>query len=160
MRFGGEPRPVACFTDGAVEGSTVTCGGVIIDGTRKEFFGLLVPDNIADHWRATVGDQCIGQAEVAPVVWAKRTWWKVMSGRRVLVFIDNDSARHSLIKCYSPVNATARLLWEMLGVDSALGAVCWYARVPSESNIADEPSRLEYGGLLDKGFVQVEPVLR
>ena len=82
-----------------------------------------------------------------------------MTGRRVLFFIDNDSARFALVNMFSPVDASAVLLWEVAAEDSITAAINWYARVPPESNIADDPSRLEFGRLLDDGFAIVQPVV-
>ena len=129
----------------------------MIDGSLKQAFGVNVPEWELEKWRSSVDDQCIGQAEVAPVLWAKLTWSHVLRGRRVLFFIDNDSARFALVNMYSPVDSTASLLWRVAEADAEAVAISWYARVPSEANLADLPSRLDFQEVLSRGFEVVEP---
>ena len=74
---------------------------------------------------------------VARLAWAER-----LRGRRVLYFIDNDSARQALIKSYSPVLASLRIVLDCLKWDMDNQSNAWYARVPTASNIADGPSRM------------------
>ena len=40
--------------------------------------------------------QIIGQAELYPVICARRLWRKKLAGRDVIHFVDNDSARYAL----------------------------------------------------------------
>ena len=42
---------------------------------------------------------------------------------------------------------SASLIHESWLMDSQLGAASWYARVPTASNIADAPSRLDFSAL-------------
>ena len=75
-----------------------------------------------------------------------------MYGRRVVFFVDNESARYGLMNMYSPINASTSVLWDVLAEDDTSGAINWYARVVSESNIADAPSSLDSGPLQSPGF--------
>ncbi len=88
--------------------------------------------------------QVIGQAEILPVVSAKWTWLTELEGKRVLYFIDNDSARFALIRSYSPVPSSARLLWAMSLISSRSFSYDWFTRVQSFSNCGDHPSRLRF----------------
>ena len=69
----------------------------------------------------------------------------------MLLFIDNDSARHALIKGYTPSLASARLVSSFWESEAALASYCWVERVPSLSNIADGPSRLKFDEVVDLG---------
>ena len=71
------------------------------------------------------------------------------------------TARQSLIKGYSPILTSCRILGEAAIADVDLQAFSWYARVPSPSNVADPASRLDFERLRSilPGAVQVEPVL-
>ena len=78
--------PIVVFTDGAVEGSSVTCGGVIYDGLQVEAFGCDIPLLWADRWRPEFDEsQCIGQAEIFPVLVSRLTWKTRMRNRRTHV---------------------------------------------------------------------------
>ena len=78
------------------------------------------------------------------MVVAKKTWGGFIEHRRVLYFIDNDSARYALIKLYSQVPSSCELLWEASALDVKFDTASWYARVPSASNPADGVSRLKF----------------
>jgi len=88
--------------------------------------------------------QLIGQAELLPVLLAKLMWSDKFLNRSCIIFIDNNSARYGLIRGYSPVRESAALIHETWLVDARLGCASWYARVPTASNIADDPSRLSF----------------
>ncbi|CAE7670291.1 unnamed protein product [Symbiodinium sp. CCMP2592] len=142
-------RPVIVFTDGAheeAEGFTAH-GGVLIDPVRgvHRFFGELIPKAFIDSWGAHGKRQLVGQAEVLPVLVAKIVWAEFLKGRKVLWFIDNDSAKAALGSGSSPVLATCALLCVGAHIDVSLEAAHWYARVPSKANLADDASRLIFG---------------
>ncbi|CAE7793477.1 unnamed protein product [Symbiodinium sp. CCMP2592] len=142
-------RPVIVFTDGAheeAEGITAH-GGVLIDPVRgvHRFFGELIPKAFIDSWGAHGKRQLVGQAEVLPVLVAKIVWAEFLKGRKVLWFIDNDSAKAALGSGSSPVLATFAMLCVGAHIDVSLEAAHWYARVPSKANLADDASRLNFG---------------
>jgi len=91
--------------------------------------------------------QVTGQAELLPVLIAAHTWSERLRGRPCVVFLDNDSARHGLVSGYSPLAESAALIAAALSQFSCLGAYAWFGRVPSCSNVADAPSRLDFGPL-------------
>ena len=104
-------------------------------------------------------EQTIGQAEIAPALLARLTWADDLLGRRVIQFVDNDSARYALVKGYSPSLASSVLLSDTWLQDCRLGLFSWYDRVPTASNIGDGPSRLDYEEVVGLGGVWSEPVL-
>lgn len=147
VRLRDPRRPVVVFTDGASHpDGTSSCGGLIFDGSeRPEMFGFEVPAAIAAGWASsTASKQVIGQAELFPVWVAKAHWAEKLKGRRVIFFVDNDSARFALIRMFSPVRASADILWQIAELDLDSRATPWYARVASASNPADGPSRLDF----------------
>ena len=102
----------------------------------------------------------IGQAELFPVLVAKRTWAKDLCGRRVIYFIDNEAACPGLVKAYSLVLPSLGIIMDCLTWDYANNSDSWYARVPSESNVSDGPSRLDFHLVLERrGGVRVNPKL-
>ena len=142
-------NPVVIFTDGACEGvdrDIVTIGGVIYDAATggPECFGFQVPWDVVRSWRAEGKEQVIGQAEILPVYVAKYTWSKRVRNRRVLHFVDNESAKFALVKGSSPQEDSAKILDAFWEQEARLGTYSWFDRVRSESNPGDAPSRLDF----------------
>eukprot|EP00435_Cladocopium_sp_Y103_P041299 s7_g11.t1 len=113
-----EIPPILIFTDGAVEeeSSRVTHGAFFIDPWKGQSFFFV------EVWQRSGKKQVIAQSEIFPVVTSKDAWKDQLSGRSVLWFLDNESAKATL------------------GVQ----ARNWYCRVPSKSNPSDDASRLEF----------------
>ena len=155
--------PIVIFTDGACEGlnfQKVSVGAVIfLPNGVVEAFGVEVQRSVTGRWAADrANGQTIGQAEIYPVVLAKATWSHYIRDRKVVYFVDNDSARYALIRKFSPSRPSSELLWEAAKADAALGSASWCARVPSPSNVADGPSRLKFEQVTSEfGAVLVEP---
>ena len=137
--------PIVIFIDGACEPEGTSIGGIMFcPGKTPEAFGALLDDSTVRSWKTTEAQsQVIGQAELCPLVVSRFTWASVLSGRRVIYFIDNDSARLACIKSYSPVVASLNLIMQGLLWDSEHNASSWYGRVPTASNPADDPSRMD-----------------
>ena len=95
-------------------------------------------DELVDAWLTL-----IGQAELLPVLLAKHTWSDVFQNRRCFEFVDNNSARYSLVNGYSPVLDSSQIISDVWLYDATQGVSSWYARVPTSSNVADGPSRLQ-----------------
>ena len=68
-------------------------------------------------------------------------WGDRLHSSQLVIYIDNEGARFSLIKGYSdsrPITAICALAAVALDRHVILP---WYSRVPSSSNLADFPSR-------------------
>ena len=105
VRFHLGERPIVIFTDGACEERMTSVGGIIFEeGRRPQAFGVKMAEWTIREW-ATKEDQTqvICQAEIFPTLIARHTWAERLEGRRVIYFVNNDSARMALIKSYSPV---------------------------------------------------------
>ena len=72
--------------------------------------------------------------EVVPVVSAAEEWKSRML---------HDAARAGLVKMHSPVATIKAVLRKLADILADYPCFPWYARVPSSSNIADAPSRME-----------------
>ena len=59
-------------------------------------FGDHVPQPFVTAWARAGKRQVIAQAEMFPVLAAKCTWRKQLSGRSIIWFLDNESARMAL----------------------------------------------------------------
>ena len=155
IAFVPELPPVVIFTDGCCDPETgwAGIGAVCFDrftGTR-EAFGVAIPEEFMAVMRAECGyKQLIAQAEILPVLAAKIRWKSLLTmsrHRRVIFFLDNDAARYGLIKGYSPTRTSAWLLSEAWRLDEGSGVTAWFDRVPTKSNCADGPSRLDFSRL-------------
>ena len=106
------------------------------------FFGGLIPQFFVDDWSAQGQAHIITEAELLPVLLARLMFRHRFAGRPLLCFIDNEAARHALVKAASSNDSCAALVEGVGDCDLADGCTPWYARVPSPSNLADDPSRL------------------
>ena len=123
-------------------------------GDTVESFGCVLPPVVVRRLRAVTGtQQNIAQVELVPVLLALWRWRVLFAevGRRVVVFIDNDSARFGLVHGTSPVAASRALIEAIWHELARLQAAAWFERVPSSGNPADGPSRLEFKGLEELG---------
>jgi hypothetical protein len=133
--------PVIIFTDAAEEGDLVTYGIVLIDGLEAFVSGGDVPEILVQSWRKDGSSNTISQAELFPVVLSKHYFKHRLFGRRVINFIDNEPAKFGLIRADSPCVSSNSLIKSFHDCESLFPSVTWFTRVPSSSNIADDPSR-------------------
>ena len=146
-------EPLLLFSDGACEpagrqaGSTAdavdgTIGGVLLDrvsGRYLFFGGRLAPAAMAQLGAAAANP--IAAVELIAIWVALLLWGDRCAHRPVLAFIDNDPARHALVRGGSPVPAIASVVDAVCDLEIRLRALAFFERVPSQSNIADPPSR-------------------
>jgi len=138
------------FVDGSADpcasapsGFKAGVGACILDPTSREYryFGGTIPQNILEKWVGRGARHVIAQAELLPVLLARRTFGDLLGGRTQICFVDNEAARCGLIRGSSVNEFSAAIIEEVVGHDLRDHAMVWYARVPSESNLADDPSR-------------------
>ena len=86
----------------------------------------------------------MGQAEILPVILAQELWGEFLRDRRAILFVDNDAARHAIIRGGSPSAPSAILVSLFWDNETRLGTYSWVERVPTHSNPADGPSRLNF----------------
>ena len=145
--------PLLLFIDVACEpadttGDTMTTsvGAILIDaqGQGMQFFGLQLPDEIVEEWACGGRRQLVFEAEVLPYLLALACWSKLMEKRQVLIFVDNDGARHSWIKGSADSVHAMRMIHKGTLLEAQLEVQPYFCRVPTMSNIADGPSRLDF----------------
>ena len=135
--------PVVVFTDAAAEREGVFLGGVVADPVSGifELFAARARSRTVDHWKRAGKRQVIGQAELVAVPIAAMIWSKILTGRDILFFGDNDSATACLVNGGSPVDDSRELVVATRRLLTGMAAAPWFCAVPSPSNIADGPSR-------------------
>ena len=156
MLIAHDPRPpLLIFTDAALEGEAdeiATVGAVVIDrinegSSEVRYFGDKVPTSLRNKLQSET-PKVISALEVLPVGLALKVWSRRTMHRRIFIFVDNDAARASLIKMSSNSRSLQSCLLKVADILQQTPCFPWFCRVPSSSNIADGPSRLEFGGLL------------
>ena len=125
---------------------------------RPQAFGAKLTKEAAERLVTKPGQrQVIGQAELLPILVAKTIWSELIKNEKVIHFVDNDSARLAMIKGYSPVFTSLRIITACSHRDAWNRTSSWYAQVPTKSNIADEPSRMMKVELNKMGAELVRP---
>ena len=143
ISLGEEKTPFLIFTDGAWEAGRAGIGAYTLDLLTGK--GLMwegtVPDPIVRRWVAEVGEHIICQIELYAMVCIRRMLAPVLRCRRSIFFVDNDSARFSIIKGRSGSESMCLLAHAFHELDELQPTYWWIARVPSYSNPSDAPSR-------------------
>ena len=151
LRLDDPAPPILIFGDRCCEEAFQGVGAIVYDRKTSTFecFGLALRQPVVQKlYKATGSDQVIAQLEIIPVLLATWCWSELFAdaGRRCMYFIDNDSARHALIRGYSPVGASRCLVEEYWRDAATLQPAPCFDRVSSSGNPADGPSRLDFKG--------------
>ena len=143
IHLGEKKAPFLIFTDGAWEAGRAGIGAYTLDVLTGQ--GLMwegtVPDSIVKRWVSEVGEHIICQIELYAMVCIRRMLAPELRGRRSIFFVDNDSARFSIIKGRSGSESMCLLAHAFHELDAIHPTYWWIARVPSYSNPSDAPSR-------------------
>ena len=83
----------------------------------------------------------IFEAELIAVIVAVKLWKNDLLDRPVVIFVDNNSARDVAVSGSARTVTPLKLVNLLLTLEDEFSIIPWYARVPSKSNPADEPSR-------------------
>ena len=65
----------------------------------------------------------------------------ILAGRPIIGFVDNEPGRHAIIRGTSGPIEAASVVQEICDLEIGHKLLCYWARVPSPSNLADDPSR-------------------
>ena len=138
-----EKRPILVFTDASWESGHGGMGAVIIDMATHTpvVYSGEVPEELKNVWTDHLGDHIICQLELYTMVAIRWCLAKELAARRVIWWVDNESARYALIKGQSLSRTMNSLVREFYDADSLHSSHGWIERVPSYSNVADDPSR-------------------
>ena len=138
------------FTDGSCEAATGSgaVGAVLYDqgGRLISAFSESVP---ADVMSSLLQDSAnpIYELELYPVLISLRKWASKLAGSQVVSFVDNDAAKYALVRSCSATKMGASIIDAIRIIEQNFQLRVWYARVPTHSNPADAPSRLDVTGL-------------
>ena len=157
-------RQWVVFTDAAFEPEHCTggIGAALFDDEYKcvGWFGFPLSPEQCKMFGSDLKQTIIYELELAASILALDFWAEKMSGGLQICYGDNDSARFSLIRgsCLSQ-HASALMRYHL--EREAFNNLCtWYARVPTEANVSDYPSRAVPHPLLledkDQSFFALE----
>ena len=168
----GKPRRLTCelletlylFTDASFDSDHhAGLGAVLIDGTGRviAWFGLTLDHTQLALFLADGQQTIIGELETLAVALALLIWQDLLESVQLMVYIDNEGSKFSLIKGYSTSRAITAVCALAATTLDAHFVLPWFARVPSISNLADYPSRqLEHPLLVKDTMVPDEEVRR
>eukprot|EP00435_Cladocopium_sp_Y103_P061907 s913_g23.t1 len=139
------------FTDGACnpEDGTGSVGGVLYDpsGRCLFYFGESIPKHVMDDLFERSKNP-IHEIEVLPVLIAALVWGEFFANSQVVYYIDNESARMAYIRGTGETVRASLLIQSFVETEAEQQHRVWFGRVPSFSNPADSPSRLEFSHVL------------
>ena len=96
---------------------------------------------VIGNWKRAGKEHPVALTELYAVCVARETWKDTLDDNRCIFFIDNQGDLDALIKGYSSEASMQSLLLVLERLDAKNPCMPWYCRVPSQSNIADLPSR-------------------
>jgi len=143
-------QPLLLFTDGACEfaegNRLVTCGAILFDprDSTAHCFGVQIVGPILDEWSRGGKSQLVTEAELLPLLLARLVWHDRLADVLSLNFVDSEPAKHSCVRGTSESPACADIVRAIHMQENKLQSWTWYSRLPSFSNPADGPSRLDF----------------
>ena len=142
-------QPVLLFTDGASETRCHTVGGLLVrpGGSRPRFFACHVSEGLVESWTESL-KHIIGPVECYAVAVARLVWHQFLAQKPCLHFIDNVACQDAFIRGTSCSAAVRSILLAYEKCELQDATWTWFARVASESNPSDEPSRGFFGGII------------
>eukprot|EP00435_Cladocopium_sp_Y103_P038332 s3870_g10.t1 len=133
------------YTDASFEPETGTggLGGVIVDahGNVKHWFGIALDVEICTLLGAKTKGTIIYELELLAAVLSLSLWHGDKGDELNVHFGDNDGVRFSLIKATAAGEIGQLLMEYHLRLEAIADSRTWFARVPTEANISDYPSR-------------------
>ena len=108
------------------------------------YLGEVINKDLVDWWLSEGAGTVISQAELLPVLVAKQVGASRLRIRRAFLFVDNEATKAALINANSSNFYSKALLNVVAQQEMEHSSYSWYSRVPTKSNPADGPSRLEF----------------
>ena len=151
----GSPRAVSSswlkcwhvYTDAAYKQNSQCggLGGVLFDDEANvcSWFGIEVSRLSSVILGAESKQSLIYELELAASITAVRLWGSDATKNLHVCYGDNDSVRFSLIRASGTRDVASSFMASFLEREAERNCVTWFARVPTEANIADYPSRFQ-----------------
>ena len=140
--------PTIVFTDASWEDGKGALGVVVkAPGKPLVWTACDCPAWVIDVFQEVdrAKKQYIGQLELLAALLAYTTFPDLLRGKHVVHWIDNESAVYSLVKGYSGAPDSARIVNLYHSEVARLRVTPWLEYVHTDDNIADLPSRGDFG---------------
>ena len=140
-------------------------GGLLCSkqGDGIECFGEYLPEDVVMKWANGVRTQLVFEAEILPYLLSLALWGDRLRGCKLLVFLDNEAARHNWISGHADATFARYMTHAGTLLEASLMVDPFFARVPTFSNLADGPSRMSFDVCSKLGAKRIrldEPFLR
>ena len=133
------------FTDAAyeVEQCSGGLGAVLVssDATCRSWFGLKLTEAHCELFGAKNKGTIIYELELLAACLSMELWRDFLVDAFPVLYVDNDSVRHALVRGVASGAVANVMLQRHLKFEVNNSTSVWFARVPTEANIADWPSR-------------------
>ena len=133
------------FTDAAFETETKLggLGAVLVSSmaTCECWFGLQLSSEMCETFGADKKGTIIYELELLAACLSMELWKEFLADSFPVLYVDNDSVRQALVRGIASGNVATVMLQRHLRFEVSNSTSVWFARVPSEANIADWPSR-------------------
>ena len=161
-----QPKVVSCqyknvrhiYTDACFETRLAGVGGVAYDGNAVPlgFFSHSLDAGMVEQIKQPGQENVIAELEALALLAGVKVWLHGLSDLQVVLFCDNDSVLASLIKLGSNNSFVCAIASLIADFEAESRISLWFERVPSASNPADAPSRLDKSGLNSVPEIQVD----
>ena len=121
-----------------------------LHGEPVSFFSEDVPAILMERLLASSANP-IFELELLLVLISQMLWFEWIRDAQVVCFLDNDGARHSLIKAGGGEELAMRIIDSCAHLENTAQLKAWHARVPTHSNLTDAPSRGHFQHLIAAG---------
>ena len=146
-------KPLLMYTDGSSDPNRVprhVVSAVLFIPAKNEILYTYceVPHEVASQWLEAKAYIYLVELFAGPVGFD--TFASEMTGQHVIHWVDNNAALGALVKGYSNKSDAIRLVADYWLRAAKYKILPYIDRVESESNISDDPSRLNKDGVMDK----------
>ena len=134
----------ACYDQ--VDGKVLAgIGAVLFDSEGKplRYFSQKLSDEMVRTLNPHDRKTAIYECEFFALACSLLLWGDLMGGSAV-IYTDNNALGDSLISCNTSNGVGRTILVASLALEFNKQICPWYARVPTDSNLADGPSRLDF----------------
>ena len=156
------------FTDASYEpvgdGQRAGIGAVLVDqvGVQQRFLSQELSLDLLQKINVSQRKTTIFECEFFAVLCALHIWSDTLHAADVVLHTDDDGVRDCFISCHTDSANAQKILDACIKVEDESRSNIWITRVPTESNVADDPSRMCTNKLIQCGckqdFVQCERV--
>ena len=112
-------------------------------GECQAWFSVKLDDDLCNLLGAQEKETIIYELELLAACLALDVWKEYLKASYPVLYTDNDSVRHALIRGVGLGVVASAVMKKHLQLEVTNNTSSWFARVPTEANIADIPSRFQ-----------------